>query len=480
MKLDAKNIRYLTAEDWRVLTAVEQGSRNHEVVPTQLIGNISGIAHRTGVHKNIASLAKMNLVSRVKNARYDGYRLTYGGLDYLALHSHLKADAVYSVGNQIGVGKEADIFVVAAPPTGGADASASAIGNAHKLVLKIHRLGRISFRSVKTNRDYLRKKSSGSWMYMSRLAAHKEFSFLQALYQADFPVPRPVGWNRHTVVMDLIDAMPLRQISEVPDPAGLYSQLIELILRFAAVGLIHGDFNEFNILIEEHEVPASEDVEESILLHPVVIDFPQAISIDHANAEFYFNRDVQCIKRFFQRRFGFTSDEEGPFFEDAAKEAGLPGGRRLDVEVEASGFSRKMAKELAAYMKEVGAVGDSGAAVFDPAASVVGEDETEVYAEEDDLDAIELEGGDVEEQPEVVEGAESGETGEPESLPKLTEAADSFEPLSIPELEPALAAVTLDDIRGHPPIHGAPSVAGTARSRRPPANPVKVAKGWAI
>lgn len=32
--------------------------------------------------------------------------------------------------------------------------------------------------------------------------------------------------------------------------------------------------------------------------------------------------------------------------------------RRLDVEVEASGFSRKMAKELEKYMEEVGADGD--------------------------------------------------------------------------------------------------------------------------
>ncbi len=41
-------------------------------------------------------------------------------------------------------------------------------------MLKIHRLGRISFRTVKANRDYLRNRHGGSWMYMSRLAAIKE------------------------------------------------------------------------------------------------------------------------------------------------------------------------------------------------------------------------------------------------------------------------------------------------------------------
>lgn len=36
----------------------------------------------------------------------DGYRLTYGGYDYLALKTFSKRGSVFSVGNQIGVGKE--------------------------------------------------------------------------------------------------------------------------------------------------------------------------------------------------------------------------------------------------------------------------------------------------------------------------------------------------------------------------------------
>jgi RIO kinase 2 len=36
----------------------------------------------------------------------DGYRLTYGGYDYLAMRALSKRDSIHSVGNQIGVGKE--------------------------------------------------------------------------------------------------------------------------------------------------------------------------------------------------------------------------------------------------------------------------------------------------------------------------------------------------------------------------------------
>jgi RIO kinase 2 len=102
------------------------GSKNHEIVPTALIVQISGLKNG-GVNKNLGELAKRNLVARVRNAKCasylrscqeggaanrkknppdDGYRLTYGGYDYLAMRTLSKRDTLHSVGNQIGVGKE--------------------------------------------------------------------------------------------------------------------------------------------------------------------------------------------------------------------------------------------------------------------------------------------------------------------------------------------------------------------------------------
>lgn len=49
------------------------------------------------------------------------------------------------------------------------------------------RLGRISFRAIKTKRDYLGKRKSASWLYMSRLAAQKEFAFMKV---------RSILWRR--------------------------------------------------------------------------------------------------------------------------------------------------------------------------------------------------------------------------------------------------------------------------------------------
>lgn len=351
MRLDTRFMRYLDADDWKVLHAVEQGSKNHEVVPTKLIAKLSRFSD-AAVLRNISNLAKVGLIARQKNAKYEGYRLSYGGLDYLSLHTYQKRNAVFAVGNQIGVGKESDIFVVAN-------------SEGRQLVLKIHRLGRISFRTVKANRDYLKKGHGGSWMYMSQLAAVKEYTFMTALREAGFAVPEPISQTRHTIVMSLIDAFPMRQIASIPDPSKVYAELIAMLLRLAQHGLIHGDFNEFNILLEETRVPVFSDPPsttkqpDNVTLKPILIDFPQMISIDHENAEFYFDRDVACIKRFFARRFHFVPTEKGPFFADAKKLVGTGGVSRLDVSVAASGFSRKMAKELETYMKEHGVDGDS-------------------------------------------------------------------------------------------------------------------------
>ncbi|CAH0015370.1 unnamed protein product [Clonostachys rhizophaga] len=363
MKLDTRAMRYLASEDWRVLTAVEMGSKNHELVPTPLIEKIARLkGGASGVHKSISALAKVGLIARVKEAKYDGYRLTYGGLDYLALHTHSARKDIYSVGTRIGVGKESDIMIVAD-------------NQGTQKVLKIHRLGRISFRTVKSNRDYLKNRASGSWMYLSRLAAMKEFAFMKALLAEGFPVPEPIAQSRHTILMALIDAFPLRQISAVPDPAKLYGELISLILRLAKHGLIHGDFNEFNILIKEIKV-TTESGEEALTLEPVIIDFPQMVSMEHQNAEMYFDRDVECIKRFFSRRFHFTSTEPGPFFKDAKRAMKKAGLTRLDATVEASGFTKKMVKDLEAAIREKEAMKADGN----------NSDEEEEESEEDDDD----------------------------------------------------------------------------------------------
>lgn len=322
----------------------------------------------------------------------------------------------------MGVGKESDIYLVTSPSPAPANAAGNGEGEGLtpstspkdkenvQSILKIHRLGRISFRSLARNRDYHRNRQHATWQYLSRLSAQKEFAAMKALYAAGFPVPRPIGWNRHTVVMSLVPGMPLRQVSaesfgvvkesREEKIAALYDAIMELALRLAEVGCIHGDFNEFNILVEnvpelgEPDVTEPEDadtetsganrrlapdqsLEKPLIAH--LIDFPQITSISHPQARSYFDRDVDCIREFFRKKYGFETEDIGPTFEDAMerlreaeqKRAEMDPGtdldeerqqpnhgkrsgtnRRLDVQIEAAGFSKKMAKELEMYYEE--------------------------------------------------------------------------------------------------------------------------------
>ncbi|CAH1956447.1 unnamed protein product [Acanthoscelides obtectus] len=311
-KLNVTVMRYLTPEDFRVLTAVEMGMKNHELVPGPMVASIANLQHG-GVHKLLRELCKHRLLSYERGKKYDGYRLTNTGYDYLALHSLTKRNVVGSFGNQIGVGKESNIYIVADP-------------EGEELCLKLHRLGRVCFRKVSEKRDYHKHRKSASWLYLSRISATKEFAYMKALHDRKFPVPKPMDFNRHCVVMELIKGTLLNHVMEVQSVEALYDELMNLIVRFADSGVIHGDFNEFNIILTEDE-------------KPVIIDFPQMISTQHPNAEFFFNRDVNCIKDFFKKRFAFES-ELFPKFVDVERVD------NLDAEVLCSGFTKQMSKHI--------------------------------------------------------------------------------------------------------------------------------------
>nr|CAD7603626.1 unnamed protein product [Timema genevievae] len=264
-KLNVTMLRYLTREDFRVLTAIEMGLKNHELVPASLAAAIANLRHG-GVHKLLKELCKHRLLSYERGKHYDGYRLTNQGYDYLALKTLCSRGIVASFGNQIGVGKE---------------------------------LGRTCFRNIKEKRDYHQHRKAASWLYLSRISATKEFAYMKALKDRGFPVPKPIDFNRHCVIMELVNGTPLCQISEVPDVEALYDDLMDIIVRLGNHGVIHGDFNEFNIMLTDDG-------------QPIIIDFPQMVSTSHPNAE-------------------MREDD-------------------IDVEVSASGFTRQMEKDLSAEM----------------------------------------------------------------------------------------------------------------------------------
>jgi RIO kinase 2 len=71
-----------------------------------------------------------------------------------------------------------------------------------------------------------------------------------------------------------------------------------------------------------------------------LIDFPQMVSTSHANAAMFFERDVNCIRTWFGKRYNFFSDDFPLFANDVNKKV------ELDISLAASGFSKEEAAQL--------------------------------------------------------------------------------------------------------------------------------------
>lgn len=372
MKLDPTVMRTMSAQDFRVMEAVETGMKKHALVPSALIASISALRHG-GTGKIISSLLRDKLLSHDQSCGYDGYRLTNAGYDILALHNLKSRKCIAAIGDRIGTGKESDIYLAVHP-------------NGTQVVLKLHRLGRTSFRNVKKTRDYFvyhnKGRNSGagpglssanSWLFLSRKSALKEFAFMKALYNVNYPTPEPIAHNRHIVVMSLIRGVPLYQVSarnlSSEQAASIFHQASDLALRLAKHGLVHCDLNEFNLIVdmsgiqqkalsqehdpyvrhsgmsvtaesapgmlsargpwepehlqrfqpdhdegsmhEDDKPPEPAELLDNGEAKPIVtlIDFPQMVSTQHPNAKELYERDTACLYKFFTHKLQFQIPE---------------------------------------------------------------------------------------------------------------------------------------------------------------------------
>ena len=59
VKLDAYVLKYLSKDDFRVLTAIEMGMKNHDLVPTTLINSLSNL--KFGMPRVLLDLVRQNV-----------------------------------------------------------------------------------------------------------------------------------------------------------------------------------------------------------------------------------------------------------------------------------------------------------------------------------------------------------------------------------------------------------------------------------
>ncbi len=274
--------RQLTRRDFRVLNAIERGMRRHEYVPVEVIVRYSRLPE-TQARLVLSKLHRLRLVRRRIYGRYIGFRLTYLGLDMLALNTLAERGVLEAIGDRIGEGKESEIYLAIAP------------GDTY-VTVKFMRIGRTSFRGTRRKRSFAEDPRL-TWYDQSKVAAEREFKALKEIYFAGGAVPRPIAYNRHVVVTEYIEGTELYTRPPLRNPAAVLKTILDTIkTAYMEVGIVHGDLSEYNILVEKETEK------------PYIIDWPQYVYRDHPSSEMLLRRDIEYIVRFFRKNYDVELD----------------------------------------------------------------------------------------------------------------------------------------------------------------------------
>jgi Serine/threonine protein kinase involved in cell cycle control len=169
------------------------------------------------------------------------------------------------------------------------------------VLLKIFRMETSSFGK---REDYIRgdRRFSGKSTDVNKLIGiwcRKEYGNLKIAEEAGVMAPRPYYANGNVLAMEFIgeDGVPSPKLKDMKSehPERIIEVIFESVRKLSSYGLVHGDMSEYNVLVKNNE--------------PYIIDFGQAVSIDHPRAKEFLERDIHNIATFFRKRYGIEHDE---------------------------------------------------------------------------------------------------------------------------------------------------------------------------
>jgi RIO kinase 2 len=278
----ANYVREIEDDDLTILKSIEWAMRRFQYVPVEQVKFYARM-DKSKTQYRLDKLHKRGILQRNSQLGYVGYQLISESYDILALHSLVIKDIIVSIGDPIGRGKESDVYYGQTP-------------QGEIVVVKIHRIGQTSFRQVRRLRNYIKNRRHISWLYVSRLSAEREYLGLQRIENLDLNSPKPIGQNRHMVVMSLIDGIELSNHPPIEHPQMILDDILHQVdILFLQGQMIHCDLCEYNLLITPQEQIR-------------IIDFPQWEKTDHPNALSYMSRDLENIDNFFQKTYNIGFD----------------------------------------------------------------------------------------------------------------------------------------------------------------------------
>lgn len=278
LKDSARIVKNLENLEYRVLKVFVSSIKHHQIINNHNILSYSNL-HKDRVKYAVESLLKLKLISKTQN----GFKLLTAGLDVYALKQLVDSGIILGIGNSLGIGKESDVV--------------EAISEIQQQrAVKFFRIGRISFTDTKRKRSLEKNKNVNNWLLINIEAAKREYDFLVKLKSTKMNIATPYFRSMHSIVMDRINGLRLIEIRNLPNPIEIFDKVFEQIRISYNEKIINGDLSEYNILLDENN-----DI--------WIIDWPQAVTLEHPNAEFLIRRDLHNVIRYFRRKYDLTIDE---------------------------------------------------------------------------------------------------------------------------------------------------------------------------
>ncbi len=277
MHLSADDVRSLHKYDLRVLQSIEYLMNRYDWVPVEELIKNSKLS-ASEVNYRVRRLADKGMI-KFTQIPYPGYCLLYNGYDTLAVSHLVRKGTISALGALVGEGKESLVY--------------EAMGTG-PVILKFHRVGQRSFKTVQRSRGFLPDKGHCPWIFASHFSAEQEYIALSTLNRT-VSVPIPILMNRNVVVMSHIAGANLNTVT-LADPGQFFDEIITGITGAYKLGFVHGDLSEYNIMTDGQ--------------HPVIIDWPQWVAPDHPNAEEILDHDIRTVCQFFQRKYQMRIDPD--------------------------------------------------------------------------------------------------------------------------------------------------------------------------
>jgi RIO kinase 2 len=264
----------LNKSDFKILKVFASSLKTRQFLNLSTLSQYSNLNQRLVEH-HLERLVKSGLVGKSNI----GFTLLVTGLDIYVLKILSNRNTITSIGPQIGIGKEAEIYL-------------AHDSQEKDKILKMFRLGRSSFKQIKRKRDI--STSTSSWLLLNIQTAKREYDILNYLRQFSTSFPTPLYRSFHCIVMEPFYGSRLADAESLEDPQSVLEKIISNVKIAYQNGYINGDLNEYNIMVNNDNI--------------FILDWPQAIKSDTINANVVLLRDVKNILKFFSKKYKIERD----------------------------------------------------------------------------------------------------------------------------------------------------------------------------